>query len=253
MKIIKDTLIVISFLISIILAREKEPELESEEPIIPYKSINQCTNIWSSKTLDCYLLDPSSSKNICALYHVSLLKKESGSHHLEDYSKCHEIVYEKKSIEEILIKEKKLYDSEDSEIEILSFGVAASGHNLCSEYSYQDLNRTENKTKNYCKQSKVSFKSNKCCYIHINATMWENSTDNRCMEVENEKKAEELVHYIKGKIESQGAFGVYTDIECYNVEESIYGKENRGSKGFSIKAKNGMNAIIIFLLFITLG
>ncbi len=226
MKLLTNFNVIISFLLVIIISKDISQDFQSEQELLsenstPYKSINQCSNIWSRRTKDCYLLDPSTSKNVCALYHLALKVKKNGNYELEDYSKCQEIPFNKNSVQEIFNKEKQLYKSE---VEILSFGLAASGYNLCSEYSYQDLGRSIEKTKNYCKQSKVNFGKNKCCYIHVNATFGTDKLeDNRCLEVENEGNAEKLAHYVVGKIESQGAINVYSDYECYTVEESKYG------------------------------
>ena len=182
-----------------------------------------CTNTSADSAKSCYLLDPVNTSNICSYYHVFTKTTSTGLENILDYSKCIEIPFTKEAVNNIIQKEKNLYKKEEK-TEIISFGLASYGKNLCSEYSFKDAKRDSKKTENYCKQSYVNFAGNKCCFIHIDVDFFLSSKaqENRCIEVPNEKVAQEAIDYIKNEINKQGGFIDRINFKCYDVEEVKY-------------------------------
>lgn len=250
-------ILIFSFLFKIILSIDEKEDLNLYSSSSKINS-HLCQNKWANSSIECYLLDPSTSENICSMYHVSLKRKKFGLDYVEDYSKCQELspsTFNKEGIESLKEKEKNLYKEK---IEILSFGLAASGHNFCTEYSYQDTTRSQEKTKNFCRQAKIFKGGNKCCYIHVDGTMGgEKNEDNRCMEIESDTKADELVDLIVNRVEKDGAINVNGDYECFDVEEAVYNNySNNNNKrsssnylGLYLKNIN-LNLVVMILLFL---
>ena len=210
-----------------------------------------CTNSSTYSTKSCYLLDPVNSSNVCSFYHVYTKKTSNQIEDINDYSKCIEIPFTKKAINTIIQNEKDLYKNEEN-TEIISFGLASFGKNLCSEYSFKDAKRDSQKAENYCKQSYVNFAGNKCCFIHIDIDFFTaKGQENRCIEVKNENIAKETINKMKKEIEKQEGYIDDANYTCYEVEEVKYMDDvnkNINNRGKFVDNKYlNFNFFLIFL------
>ena len=186
-----------------------------------------CSNITATKDPEsCYSLKTLNPNNICAFYHV--IRIDLNNYKIVEYQKCSEISFKQSSIEELKRNIDDFIDDQNSLINI-NFGVSKQGGNLCSEFSYKNLNRTLEETDNFCKQSYVNFEGNKCCSIEMEFEDYINNiiyNDYRCLEAANEEEADLISKYMADYIKKQTFFEIKKlNLNCYDSKQVIYDKD----------------------------